>query len=250
MRVFETLKEAGLEIHRELYKSPLVDVTRVQQREGLDIQARERLGFTYSVIGGWPDTPRELTWLAAELGMTAWIKDADAYERWLEHEVGIRLGAFDTYWQDEPNEKRHPALQTTIEGNWPSYTYQERLFGALEQLSVILAKNPDSRRAFWPIFRPEDTLRAMAPTRVPCSLGYEAMIRKVGDDNHLMLFYLMRSVDYDTFWLSDIWLARQFQLSLLDRLNVTDPELKLKAGQVVQHILSFHSFFAANTEVY
>lgn len=250
MRVFETLREAGLEIKRELYKSPLVDVMRVQQREGLNLQARERLGFTYSVLGGWPEFPAELVNLGIELGLKDWDKNGDAIENWLKFEVDLRILPFDQTWSGRPNELRHPALQTTIEGYWPSYTYQERLSGAIQALGVILAKNPDSRRAYWPIFRPEDTMRAMAPTRVPCSIGYEAMIRKVGDENHLMLFYMMRSIDYDTFWLTDIWLARQFQLALLEYLNEIDADAQAVAGQLVHQIISFHSFHAAGVEVY
>lgn len=252
MRVFETLEEAGREIRREIYKSPRVDVTRVQHMENLEIQARERLGFTYSVAGGWPETPRELVELAQKLDLTTWSQSDPKLdvEAWLTQELRARFDPMITVWDGVPNEVNHYALSKTIEGSWPSYTYQERLYGAIDAMALTLVHNPDSRRAYWPIFRPEDSLRAMAPTRVPCSLGYEALIRKVGSANHLIMFYLMRSADYDTFWLSDIWLARQLQLLVVDAVNQFRPELEVVAGQVVHHIISFHSFFAAGSEVY
>ena len=104
-----------------------------------------------------------------------------------------------------------------------------------ENQMVALKKNPDSRRVYWPIFRTKDSLRAGAPSRIPCSLGYQAMIRKVGGTDHLILTYLQRSADFDRFWLSDIWLARKFQLNLAEALQI-------QGGALIHFIISFHSF--------
>lgn len=239
MRVFETVADAISEIRRDVYKgTPLVS-SRVQQRVGENLPGRERLGYSYSILGGWPDSPVHLVDVAVKQGLTFWGKHQDSIIDWLYAEESARefsvLG--------EATEKKHPALQSTFEGNWPAYTYSERLLGAIVAMENALSQSPDSRRAGWPIFRTEDAIRAGAPTRIPCSLYYQSILRKVGNEEHLMMFYVSRSCDYDTFWLSDIYLAHRFQLALAERLGKVP-------GQLVHMIISFHSFQVENTEIY
>lgn len=254
MRVFQSLEEASLEIRRDLYKSPLVEVTRVQQRVNQELEARERLGMTYALLPeAWPKTAEDLVRLGAKLELPQFLQHPYEMLEWLKAEEEARLMP-ENYLGKSPTELIHPALRTTIEGNFPSYTYHERLYGAIDVLAATLQKSPDSRRAYWPIYHPHDSLRAMDPTRVPCSLGYEALIRMVNGKPHLILFYLQRSADYDTFWLTDVWLARKFQDFLTQELNSRlqyKPDYKeVISGQLVHHIISFHSFFAAGSEVY
>lgn len=240
MRVFETVSEAISEVRRDIYKGTPLMSSRVQQQTGKELPGRERLGYSYSIAGGWPETPQELVALAADSGMTFWQKGQSSLIAWLNLERENRL--MNTVVLD-PVERFHPALKSTFEGNWPSYLYSERLLGALDAMEGALSDSPDSRRAGWPIFRPEDAIRAGAPTRIPCSLYYQAVIRKVGAEEHLMLFYVSRSVDFDVFWISDIWLAHEFQKTLAKRL-------KRIPGQLVHMVISFHSFLIEGTEIY
>jgi thymidylate synthase len=108
---------------------------------------------------------------------------------------------------------------------------------------AALRKNRDSRRVFWPIFRPEDAIRAGAPTRIPCSLGYQFVLRELAGDERLLLFYLSRSVDFDTFWLSDLWLAHKMQVHVAG-------ELSTNVGYLSHFIISFHSFAVNDQEIY
>lgn len=244
-RVFQELAEAIGEIKRDVYKGIAVSSSRVQQRVDEELPGRERLGYLYTIMGGFPITVLELMDLGKEFEFPMFLKDPDGMKTWLYREWNARLEAVDHLGVSlsKPSEEAHPALKTTFEGNWPAYTYNERLYGAMEAMHEALERSPDSRRAYWPIFRPEDSLRAGAPTRIPCSLGYQALIRKVGDSNKLLFYYMSRSVDYDTFWLTDIWLARQFQVNLAERLDQS-------VGSITHFITSFHSFTVENTEVY
>lgn len=242
MRVFESLSEAEIEIRRDIYKGIPVRSSRVQQRKDQDLRGRERLAYVYSIIGDFPATPLELVNFGKDRGFPLYQKYPSEMVTWLYAELAARLRP-ETAIGQQPTECLNPALQTTIEGNYPSYTYAERLFGAMESMKAAILESPDSRRAYWPLFRPEDSLRSGSPTRVPCSVGYQALVRRVNDADELMLFYTERSCDFDHFWLSDVWLAHMFQHHLATQLGYS-------TGQLVHMVTSFHSFLVEDEEVY
>lgn len=241
MRYFTSLEEAGEEIKRDVYKGTPVTSSRVQQFEGIDLNGHERVAYEYGILKDFPIGETDLVALGQKLGLPLYLEHPLDMETWLREERWNRLWRKE-WWYFPPPEKQHPALRNTLEGEYPAYTYGERLEGALEALVATLARNPDSRRAYWPVFRPEDAIRAMRPTRIPCTLGYQVMIRVVGDKMKLLMIYYQRSSDFDTFWLSDIWLARQFQEAICDRLNRIAPLEELTCGMLMHFIASFHSF--------
>jgi len=230
MRLFSSLAEAYSEIGRDLYKGPKLTFTRVQQRTGESLPGRELLGYTYSIEpGGIPTEAGEIEQLSSGAISSLWL-ESEELDRAAEDLTSN-------------SSKLSPALRSTFEGSWQSYTYPERLFGAGNALSTALHGSPDSRRAFWPIFHPEDSLRAASPTRIPCSLGYQVLIRNTTQGPQLLLFYLQRSCDYDNFFLSDVYLAHAFQRELASRLSVP-------FGQFMHFIVSLHSFAVEGTEIY
>ena len=238
MRYYLNIKEALSEIQRDLAKAPSLVSTRVQQRTGQELKGRETLGYSYAIEeGGIPTLCEDLIKIGKAFGFSTF--NDPLMLRWLFSEIRIRrFGII-----NELNEVNHHALAQTIEGSWSAYTYGERLHGAMEAMKEALSTSPDSRRAFWPIFRPEDSLRAAAPTRIPCSLGYQALIRDTRQGPRLVLYYLQRSADFDTFFLTDIFLAHRFQMSLAEELNVLP-------GQFLHTIISLHSFAVEGQEVY
>lgn len=242
MRTFQTLDEAFQEIERDVYKGIPTKSSRVQQRLE-EHTTRERMGYEYTIMDGWPQTPCELVdWAIPRLPF--WKAHHEEITRWIRAEMDIRLNASHFLPNTEQIPDRiHPALKSTFEGNWPSYTYAERLMGMEPALKAALIENKDTRRAFWPIFRPEDAIRSVDPTRVPCSLGYQFIVRNLRGSDRLLMFYLSRSVDFDTFWLSDIWLARQIQQKMAFELN-------LEPGYLSHFIISFHSFNVDGEEIY
>lgn len=246
MRVYENLEHAHSEIERDIYKSPVVESSRVQQREKLELVAHEAIGYSYSILpGGIPENVSDLVRLGARLNQTVFMgMNREPLTRWLYAEEAAR------FWPqsrigEKPTELLHPALRTTIEGSYPAYTYTDRLFGAIPLMVDTLKKNPDSRRAYWPIFCPVDTNRMMQPTRVPCSLGYQALIRERNGKKELQLIYLQRSSDFENFWLTDIYLAYRFQVQLLEEFN-----FKYIMGSTTHIITSFHSFNVHDQEIY
>ena len=237
MRTFENLPEAISEIRRDLYKSPRLISTRVQQFEiegGAEVA--EALCYNYT-IKEMPKSLSELTDIAQRYSLLT-SSEIEGWAGWIDNEAEARLG-----WQAGAiTERFHPILRRTLEGDEPSYTYTDRLAGAFGALVNALETSEDSRRAFWPIFNQEDSRRASRLTRIPCSIGYQALIRQLGgEEKFLHLVYLQRSCDFDKFWLSDLWLAHYFQWALSEVLGV-------KLGFLTHSIISFHSFI--NGEVY
>lgn len=246
MRSFFNIREAVSEIRRDLSKSPSLISTRVQQRTDLRLNTTESLGYDYTIYEIPDLSASELVELGKEC-------DFEFYKttpkinliNWLESELIARRFPEQEVTNPTGHEKYHPALATTKEGNHYSYTYPERLLGMRNQIVNVLANSPDSRRAFWPIFQPIDAVRTGAPTRVPCSLGYEFMIRKVGgeDQRKLLMFYLERSCDFEHFWLSDVWFAVKLQQQIAD-------ELKISRGIFSHYIISLHRFSEEGEEIY
>ena len=256
MRTFTTLLDAIHEIRRDVYKGIPVVSSRVQQRDNLELPGRELQNYVYMIKRGIPDSRADFLDFA-----DTFLEDTvdSEYARWLQLETLSR--DYPLLWSGrkrEPAESAHYALKSTIEGNHPSYTYSERLRQAVDTLSSILDQSPDSRRAYWPIFHPLDSIRALSPTRVPCSIGYHLLLRKVGEKTYLNMTYISRSVDFDTFWLTDLYLAHRFRnrvLMTLKGLRFRSEEVRpippaYEAGTLVHHIISFHSFKIEGSEIY
>ena len=246
-RVFQELGEAATEIKRDLAKGPILRSTRVQHYDNIEIFGRERTGYEYTIMdGGMPFAPEDLLLLGQHYGFKPYIDHPHEMGSWLRAELHDRLyPRHDLHISSAmtPTESINPLLQGMIEGKWPSYTYRERLVGARNAMTTALNVSPDSRRAFWPIFTPQDAVRAAAPTRIPCSLGYEVMIREVEGEPKLQMFYLSRSCDFDRFWLSDIWFAYRFGCEIAASVGV-------EMGAVHHYIISLHSFTAGVEEIY
>jgi len=238
MRVFTTLREAALEIRRDLAKSPEVVSKRVQHM-AQDAIAHEAMNYAYTILQ-MPTSRDEFIRLGVELGFYD-AKHVVDITRWLVEEEQFRI----SWSPGAVTERKHPALQQVLEGNEPSYAYTDRLRGAVDTLADLLSDTPDTRRGFWPIFNVEDAVRSSRMTRIPCSLGYQLMIRDVNRVPHLHLTYVQRSCDFQHFWYSDIWFAYRFQRAVFSRI---DSPKTLKLGSVSHVILSLHTFI--NDEVY
>jgi thymidylate synthase len=89
-----------------------------------------------------------------------------------------------------------------------SYTYSERFFMARTRHVIEeLKAHPTTRQAYISIWNPQIDTPRLGKRRVPCSLGYQVMIR----DDMVHLTYHMRSSDFATHFDNDVWLALSFQ---------------------------------------
>lgn len=260
MRVFESLHEAASEIGRDVFKGTHIESSRVQQRVNLTLEGREVFGYSYSIQDtSTPKTVDELIQIGKQIEFPLYktIESRDQLRKWIISESLSRQ--FPNHYLSEVSrhnsftESLHPALMQTFEGASPSYTYGERLANSLDYLVYELMAHPDSRRAYWPIFTEHDAKRMSYPSRIPCSLGYQFMIRRVGSENRLVMVYMERSCDFDHFWLSDVYLAFLFQRHLLSEINSrldTQGKPPIQLGAFIHFISSLHSFLIENQEVY
>lgn len=106
-------------------------------------------------------------------------------------------------------------------------------WGDLEDLIMILRKNPLSRQAYLPIWFPEDLDAAKRGHRVPCSLGYHFL---VDGDNHMNMTYTLRSCDIVRFYRDDMYMAGR----LLQWVSAQIPDTEV--GTLTAHIFNLHAF--------
>lgn len=244
IRLFTNLEHALLEVRRDLAKAPDVPSSRVQQFIA-DGVTKELTNYSYGIVD-LDESAVQLADLGAKY-FPWWDQHKDAIIEWLERESHIRLHTNRVF---SPAESQHPALMKTIEGQTWAYTYSQRLFGFQETIRELLRTFPDTRRAFWPIFNPLDTLRAIEPTRIPCTLGYQLMIRDSVPMSPPMLEFtiVQRSCDFEKFWLSDLWLGRQIQCKVAKALQATG--MAVIPGNLNHMVLSLHRFQEGSEEIY
>lgn len=110
-------------------------------------------------------------------------------------------------------------------------------YGDLLTLAEKLAREPDTRQAFIPLYFPEDT---GADGRMPCTLGYQFIMR----DNQLHLYYPLRSCDFVRHWADDCYLAVRLLLWMLEQcrgMNNRDWR-DVVPGSYTMHATSLHVF--------
>jgi len=252
MRYFQGIKEAAREIRRDLFKAPVVRSQSVQNIDlsEREVTAHEALNYSYTMAPGTIDQNPIIflealrdTGLFPQLLRTEYLA---ALSNWMSAELGFRLYPLNTSVNySNQADTFHPELFTLKEGGAFSYSYPQRTIGMVQSMARVLATDNTSRRAFWPIFQQLDGIRASDLTRIPCTIGYQAIIRASGDDRFLHFTSLMRSMDFNRFWMTDLWMAAMVQREIRHYLP---PEIKL--GGVSQTILSFHFFNEGEEEIY
>ena len=108
---------------------------------------------------------------------------------------------------------------------------------AIQEIADELAKNPDSRQCFIPIFAPDDLINLGGRKRIPCSLGYTLQIR----EGQLNITYMMRSSDFATHFQNDVWLAVKLAIEVRRRIEEING-IKYPIGEFTHFINSLHIY--------
>jgi len=103
----------------------------------------------------------------------------------------------------------------------------------LDTLVRVIAKDPGTRQAYLPMFFPEDLSAAENGDRVPCSLGWQFIIR----DGKMDCFYPIRSCDIFRHLRNDLYLANRLVIWLIGVSGVD-----AVPGKLVFHATSLHCF--------
>lgn len=111
-------------------------------------------------------------------------------------------------------------------------------YGDMDDLVRSLARDPETRQAWYPIFFPEDVGEVVGG-RKPCSLGYQFMVR----EKALHIYYPLRSCDFFRHYNDDIYLTVRLGLWILARLRTLNPYFEdVKLGSFSMHCTSLHVF--------
>jgi thymidylate synthase len=113
-----------------------------------------------------------------------------------------------------------------------AYTYDERMYYQLQPIITELSQNPDSRQLFLSIWDPDiDIYKLGGISRVPCSIGYIIQARR----GAINLTYLMRSCDFATHFVNDVYLAHKLQRHIAEKVD-------MPVGIFTHYIASLHVF--------
>lgn len=148
-------------------------------------------------------------------------------------------------------------------------------YGDLGNVIELLQRSPYTRQAYLPVWFPEDTGSASGQ-RVPCTLGYQFIIREGSAGKRLHVIYHMRSCDFMRHLADDIymtirlahWVRDQLQSSVDDQrfagmtlgtlyfsagsLHIFEPD-RVALGKIIREMASDYSqrltSYASNSEV-
>lgn len=91
-------------------------------------------------------------------------------------------------------------------------------YGDLGDVIELLKRSPYSRQAYLPVWFPEDTGSASGQ-RVPCTLGYQFIIREGAAGKRLHVIYHMRSCDFMRHLADDIYMTIRLGQWMRDQLQ-------------------------------
>lgn len=126
-----------------------------------------------------------------------------------------------------------------------SHSYPERFWsknlhsgirydiGDYNTLIEVIKNDKSTRQAFLPIYFPEDLEASLIGERVPCTLGYQVIIR----DNILDIFYPMRSCDVLRHMHNDFYFANRLAIDIKEKAG-----LNCKIGNLHFVATSLHCF--------
>lgn len=216
MRIFANCKEMMSEVKRDIHEmGTLVHPQTMQDKDVRNDPAYNTLELSPCVFTILDGQDRD-----------DMIRAAGASLAWCEEDFQERV-FMDRVNPGEAWKYRRETWEPFLHNGRFAYTYSERLWRrvprsieiqspALHRIISELLKNPGTRQAILPIFYGEDDIPNMGgKARIPCSLHYQFLRRR----NQLDMMYVMRSSDYATHFVYDIWMALELQKFVAERIS-------------------------------
>jgi len=130
---------------------------------------------------------------------------------------------------------------------WPKHVAHKHLslhgiryeYGDLDDVINLLKDQKHTRKAFLPIWFPEDT-GPLGGQRVPCTLGYLFQVK----NGRMDITYYIRSCDVIRHFRDDIYMAVRLLYHVMGRVGK-----RLRPGHINMHIANLHCF-QGDFEVY
>lgn len=204
MRMYLDIREALEEIKRDLKEMGIEVRTKTMQDKNIELISTfftlELQNYNYMVLNVDP------------------TKVPGVSQPWADSEFLERI-RFKPVNPGEAWKSRTEIWEPLLEGGGKfSYTYGERLHlnYQLERIIGRIKEDPQSRQLWLSIWSPDiDPSNMGGKKRIPCSLGYNFQVR----EGKLNMHYLMRSCDFNTHLVNDIYLAQRLLLYVADKTN-------------------------------
>ena len=232
MRIYMNWEEAYEEIKRDLAEMGILVKPKTMQDKNVegnsDYETKELQNYCYTLLNA---KSSEIT------GVIQPWADAEFEERiiapsisWIEN--GVRK--YHTINPGEAWKLREDIWKEYMHDGKMAYTYNERIWQneQLEKIIARLKEDHDSRQLWLSIWDPNtDTDKLGGISRVPCSLGYNFQFR----DGKLNMHYVMRSCDFNTHFINDVYLA-------IKLLEYVANEVGMEVGSFTHTMFSLHVY--------
>jgi thymidylate synthase len=229
MRVYQDMTECFNESIREVFsRGQIVFDKTVQGKvvERADYEAKEILNYSFVILNIDDESVMTgLDWMRSITG-----KDYHSFmtaKRWFE----TFLDGSDNWWQTTELAKYWSTF-----GNDFSYTYGQRLSQSVQKIIRKLNHNLYGRGAFLSVWsKTEDEDHFLQGKRIPCTIGYQFLVRKAGGVDKLYCYVCQRSCDLVNFFCLDVAKAALLQRYIAEKLGV-------EVGHLVFNITSLHAY--------
>ena len=225
-------EEAYEEIKRDLAEMGILVKPKTMQDKNIegnsDYETKELQNYCYTLLNA---KSSEIT------GVIQPWADAEFEERifapsisWVEN--GVRK--YNTINPGNAWKLREDIWKEYMHEGKMAYTYNERIWQneQLEKIIARLKEDHDSRQLWLSIWDPNtDTDKLGGISRVPCSLGYNFQFR----DGKLNMHYVMRSCDFNTHFINDVYLA-------IKLLEYVANEVGMEVGSFTHTMFSLHVY--------
>jgi thymidylate synthase len=160
-------------------------------------------------------------------------EDLKPTQPWASREFWERICGEGTMNPGSAWEQREEVWRQFLQPNGKfAYTYDERMYYQLDPIMGELKNNPDSRQLFMSIWDPDIDIHKLGGiSRIPCTIGYIFQAR----GGKLNITYLMRSCDFATHFVNDVWLAHRLQ-------DFVAASVGMPVGMFTHFIASLHVF--------
>lgn len=237
MRVYTNLSEMLNETARDLLEMGVVRKTKTMQdldiSDNPEFDTKELMNFTCCITN-----PNDGD--ADHLFKTfSIVEDYRLLKSWCDQEfkdrVDDRLLNPGNAWNIR--KKLWAQFMTKHQGRF-AYTYNERIRDQLTYIIEALDEDVWTRQAVLAIWNPTIDAQRIGRDRVPCSLNYHFMTELNSEgETELNLVYTMRSCDFVTHMLADIYMA----ICLLTHVALQVTEV-YKVGKLFLNMHSLHYY--------
>lgn len=230
MRIYMDWAEAYEEIKRDLAEMGIEVKPKTMQDKNIegnpDYETKELQNYCYTILNA---KSSDIT------GVIQPWADAEFLER-----ITDPFNPFDVFEEPEfinPGvawELRKDIWTEYMHDGKMAYTYNERIWrnGQIKKIIDRLKEDHDSRQLWLSIWDlNEDTDKLGGISRVPCSLGYNFQFR----DGKLNIHYVMRSCDFNTHFINDVYLG-------IKLLEYVAEECNMEVGSFTHTMFSLHVY--------